>query len=123
MGVIDKIRNLCFNFLWVGKQNSSGFPWISWKSLALSKYLGGRGLKVPVLFSKALATKKVWDIIHGSGLWLKIDFQKYIYPMNKLEWIRSSVKKKKNISICWKAVLWAFDLIGLLVLAMLFVLV
>ena len=32
--------------------------------------------------------------------------------MNILEWIRSTIKKKKNISICWKAVLWAFDLIG-----------
>ena len=32
--------------------------------------------------------------------------------MNKLDWIRSTVKKKKNISICWKAVLWAFVLIG-----------
>ena len=32
--------------------------------------------------------------------------------MNIIEWIRSPVKKKKNISICWKAVLWAFDIIG-----------
>ena len=32
--------------------------------------------------------------------------------MNILEWIRSNTKKKKNISICWKVVLWAFDLIG-----------
>jgi len=112
MGVIDKIRKLCFNFLWAGKQNSSGVPWISWKLLALPKSLGGWGLKVPVLFAKALAAKNVWNIIHGSGLWVKIATQKYIYPMNILEWIRSNAKKKKNISICWKAVLWAFDLIG-----------
>ena len=32
--------------------------------------------------------------------------------MNILEWIRSPVKKKKNISIVWKAVLWDFDIIG-----------
>ena len=32
--------------------------------------------------------------------------------VNILEWIRSISKKKKNISICWKTVLWAFDLIG-----------
>ena len=57
MGVIDKIRKLCFNFLWAGKQNSSVLPWISWKLLALPKYLGGWGLKVPVLFAKALAAK------------------------------------------------------------------
>ena len=32
--------------------------------------------------------------------------------MSILEWIISSDKKKKNISICWKAILWAFDIIG-----------
>ena len=32
--------------------------------------------------------------------------------MTILDWIRSTDKKKKNISICWKSVLWAFDLIG-----------
>ena len=92
MGVIDKIIKLCFNFLWAGKQNSSGLPWISWKFLAMPKSMGGWGLKVPVLFAKALAAKKVWNIIHGSGLWVKIAIQKYIYPMNILEWIRSTVK-------------------------------
>ena len=29
-----------------------------------------------------------------------------------LNWIRVSVKKKRDISICWKVVLWSFDLIG-----------
>ena len=32
--------------------------------------------------------------------------------MSILDWTRVSDKKKKNISICWKAVLWAFDIIG-----------
>ena len=78
----------------------------------MPKSLGGWGLKVPNLFAKALAAKKVWDVIHGLGLWVKIAIQKYFYPMTILDWIRSNVKKKKNISICWKAALWAFDLIG-----------
>ena len=74
--------------------------------------MGGWGLKDPVVFAKALAAKNVWNTIHGSGLWVKIAYQKYIYPMNIIEWIRSPIKKKKNISICWKVVLWAFDIIG-----------
>ena len=61
---------------------------------------------------RLLQQKNVWNIIHGTGLWVKIAFQKYIHPLNILEWIRSPVKKKKNISICRKAVLWAFDIIG-----------
>ena len=40
---------------------------MSWKFLSMPKSMGGWGLKVPNLFAKALAAKKVWDIIHGSG--------------------------------------------------------
>ena len=32
--------------------------------------------------------------------------------MSILDWIRVFDKKKTNISICWKVVLWAFDIIG-----------
>ena len=71
-------RKLCFKFLWSGKLNSSGIPWTSWKSLANPKSSGGWGLKVPIVFSKSLAAKNVWNVIQGSGLWVKIAFQKYI---------------------------------------------
>ena len=111
MGIIDKIRKLCFKFLWSGKHNSYGLPWTSWKILANPKSLGGWGLKFPIVFAKALAAKNVWNIIHGTGLWVKIVVQEYIHPLNILEWIRSPDKNKKNISICWKDVLWAFDII------------
>ena len=74
LGIIEKIRNLCFKFLWSDKQNSHGLPWTSWKLLANPKSLGGWGLKVLVVFAKALATKNVWNIIHGTGLGVKIVF-------------------------------------------------
>ena len=51
-------------------------------------------------------------MITGLGHWVQIAVQKYVHPMAILDWIRVSDKKKKNISICWKAVLWAFDIIG-----------
>ena len=35
-----------------------------------------------------------------------------MYPLSLLEWIRSSVKHKRSMSICWKVVLWSFDIIG-----------
>ena len=112
MGIIEKIRKLCFKFLWSGNQNSYGLPWTSWKILANPKSLGGWGLKVHVVFAKALAAKNVWNIIHGSGLWVKIVVPKYIHPMTILDWIRSPIKLKICMSICWKVVLWAFDIIG-----------
>ena len=113
MGIIEKIRKLCFKFLWSGSCGSSfGLPWTSWKVLANPKFMGQWGLKVPSLFSKALASKSVWNIIHGTWLWVQIVIHKYIRPLTVLDWIRDKDKKKSCISICWKSVLWSFNLIG-----------
>ena len=112
VGILEKIRKICFKFLWSCNKDSSSLPWSSWKVLANPKSLGGWGLKNPALFAKSLAAKNVWNLINGSGLWVEIAYQKYIYPLTLLDWIRVTVKKKKGISICWKDVLWSFDLIG-----------
>ena len=58
-GIIEKICKFCFKFLWSGKLNSSGIPWTSWNILANPKSSGGWGLKVPIVFAKALAAKNV----------------------------------------------------------------
>ena len=64
MGVIEKIRKICFKFLWAGNIDSSyGLPWTSWKFLANPKFLGGWGLKILALFAKALAAKSVWNLL------------------------------------------------------------
>ena len=112
MGIIEKIKKFCFKFLWSGNNDSSGAPWASWKTLACLKFLGGWGLKIRAVFAKALAAKSVWNVIQGSGLWVQIVVPKYVYPFSLLEWIRSSVKHKRSMSICWKVVLWSFDIIG-----------
>ena len=92
VGILEKIRKLCFKFLWAGNKDSVGLLWTSWKSLACPKFLGGWGLKIPSFFAKALAAKNVWKVINGKGLWVQIVVQKYIYPMSLLDWIRSTVK-------------------------------
>ena len=112
VGILERIRKICFKFLWSGNNEASGLPWSSWKVLANPKSLGGWGLKIPALFAKSLAAKSVWNLINGTGLWVQIAIQKYISRLTLLDWIRVDVKKKKGISICWKAALWSFDLIG-----------
>ena len=111
MGVIEKIKKIFFNFLWASN-DLSGLPWTSWRYLANPKFPGGWGLKIPILFAKALASKSAWNIIHGTEVWVQIAIQKYIRPLSLLDWIRSSVKQKRRISTCWKVVLWYFDLNG-----------
>ena len=106
VGIIEKIRKLCFKFLWSGSyETTSRLPWASQKVLANPKFLGGWGMKVHALFAKALAAKSVWNIIHGSGLWVQIVIQKYIRPLSLLDLTKVKEKKKKGISICWKSVL------------------
>ena len=113
VGIIEKIRKMCFKFLWSGSCGSKvSLPWTSWKVLANPKSMGGWGLKFPSLFAKSLAAKSVWNIIHGTRLEVQVVIHKYIRPLTVLDWIRDKDKKKSGISICWKSVLWFFNLIG-----------
>ena len=59
-GILEKIRRLCFYFLWSGSQVKKMMPWVRWERLALPKALGGWGLKNIFYFSKALAAKASW---------------------------------------------------------------
>ena len=100
VGIIEKICKLCFKFLWSGNCESKvSLPWTSWKVLANPKSMGGWGLKVPSLFAKALVAKSVWNIIHGSGLWVQIILQKYVRPLTLLDWIRENDDKKSGLNL------------------------
>ena len=95
VGVIEKVRKICFKFLWSGNSEfSSGFPWTSWKVLANPKFLGGWGLKVPALFAKELAAKVsrilFMDRYYGLILLYINILGLYIY------WIGSEPMKKRK---------------------------
>ena len=81
VGILEKIGNLCFIFLWSIRKDHKGLSWIEWKALALPKKYGGWGLKILVLFARALTTKSVWKLIQCTDLWVHIVVQKYIHPM------------------------------------------
>jgi hypothetical protein len=44
-GILEKIRRICFKFLWEGSKDQYVFPWVNWEELAAPKILGGWGLK------------------------------------------------------------------------------
>ena len=75
--------------------------------------MGGWGLKVPIIFAKALVAKNVWNIIHGSRLWVKMVVQKYIHPLNILEWIRSPNKRKRIFQYVGKLFFGLLTLLGI----------
>ena len=96
-GILEKIRKLCFSFLWRGSQAKKTMPWVRWERLALPKALGGWGLKNIFNFSKDLATK-VWN--------------KYIAPMYLLDWIRNPGRRGRcSYSCIWKAIMASINVI------------
>ena len=99
--VIEKIRKTCFKFFWSSFSNKKIMAWVKWHSLDLPKKHGGRGFKIPALFSNALAAKSVWNLIASDGLWVRIVTIKYIYPLSALYWIRKENKSRSTISLCW----------------------
>ena len=74
--------------------------------------MGGWGLKDLNFFSKESVGKRIWRILKGEGLWPMVVINKYISPLSVEEWFRSRDKNYMNMSIMWKAILHAFDLIG-----------
>jgi len=110
-GILEKIRRLCFRFLWSGKKVEEVTPWARWKKIAISKGLGGWGLKNIFLFSQALAAKGGWRLIKTDSLWTRVIKHKYLTNISIEDWIRSPRKSHKGGSVIWKAVVKAFPLI------------
>jgi len=86
--------------------------WVRWDCIVLPKSLGGWGLKNMFLFSKALAGKVAWRLISTNSLWTRVLQHKYIAPLSMLDWIRTEDKKRSRVSIIWKAILQAFEVIS-----------
>lgn len=106
------MRKSCFPFLWSGKKEADGIPLVKWSKLAMPKELGGCGIKNLVRFSKALAAKILWRLIHNQMFWGKVMVSKYMDGSTFEEWFRRPRKSVSNSSLVWKALVDAFPLIG-----------
>ena len=109
-GILERIRRICFRFLWSGKREDQTTPWVNWKRIAVPKGLGGWGLKDIFLFSKALAAKGGWRLLKSNSLWSRVIKQKYLPNVSLLEWIRNPRKTHLGGSVIWKAIVKSFHL-------------
>ena len=110
-GILERIRKICFRFLWSGKKEEQTTPWVNWKRIAKPKGLGGWGLKDIFLFSKALAAKGGWRLVKTSSLWTRVIKKKYIPHESLIDWIRNPRKTHSGGSVIWKAIVNSFSLI------------
>eukprot|EP00253_Pinus_taeda_P008342 PITA_08342 len=110
-GVLEKIRRICYRFLWAGSKESSVLPWVAWDKLARPKEWGGWGLKRLPEFSLSLVAKSGWRLISLENLWTSVVKRKYIDRVSLEDWIRSQEKIKMNVSVIRKATVEAFSVI------------
>ncbi|XP_074306408.1 uncharacterized protein LOC141641652 [Silene latifolia] len=72
MGVIDRIKALCRNFLWEGGEGYSKAPLVAWSTLFKGKEYGGLGLIYTKLWNVAAVGKIVWWIAKKKDhLWIQ----------------------------------------------------
>ena len=110
-GILERIRRICFRFLWSGKKEDQTTPWVNWRRIAVPKGLGGWGLKDIFLFSKALAAKGGWRLVKSSSLWMRVIIQKYLPGERLVDWIRNPRKSHTGGSVIWKVIVKSFNLI------------
>jgi len=110
-GILEKIRSICFNFLWSGKQEKTVMPWARWEHIALPESLGGWGLKNIFQFSKALVEKVGWRLLSTTSLWIEVVWHKYIAPTSLFDWIKALGRRESGIFVIWKAILASLDVI------------
>ena len=110
-GVLDRIRQICFSFLWQGKKEEYSRSWVKWEKIATPKAMEGHGLKNVHIFSTALAEKFGWRLLSTTSLWTEVITKKYIALDSLIEWVRRPQKSHKGGSIFWKAILKSLHLI------------
>ncbi|XP_020262542.1 uncharacterized protein LOC109838519 [Asparagus officinalis] len=80
---VDKIRK---NFLWTGKNISRPFKCLAnWKTVCLSKFEGGLGVKDLKIFNNALLSKWLWKCLDRDSLTRTLLHQLYIRRDSQLQ--------------------------------------
>ena len=77
--VIEKLTQICRNFLWGGSADYSTTPKVAWHSVCLDKKYGGLGIKDLAAWNKALIAKQVWAVAQKKDLlWVKWVHGRYL---------------------------------------------
>ncbi|XP_020266417.1 uncharacterized protein LOC109841906 [Asparagus officinalis] len=101
---VDKIRK---NFLWTGKNISKPFKClVNWKTVCLSKYEGGLGVKDLKLFNNALLSKWLWKCLDRDSLIGTFLHHLYIRKDSQLQ----STSCSSSYSMFWNDIISIKDL-------------
>ncbi|XP_021760245.1 uncharacterized protein LOC110725081 [Chenopodium quinoa] len=98
--VIQRINQLCRDFLWCGSAILSKAPPIAWANVCMEKKFGGLGIRDCESWNKAALGKYIWQIAKKKdSLWVK--WVHNVYIKNQDWW---SYKPKKADGWAWKKI-------------------
>jgi hypothetical protein len=109
--VLSKIRQMIYDFLWMGGRKDHGIHLCNWFQIAKPKSLGGWGLKNPFLFNRALATNSLWRVLMEDGIWHRVIKDKYLPYTSVATWLRSALVTQPLASQFWKRLMKSLPLI------------
>jgi hypothetical protein len=111
VSVLNKIRQLIFNFLWSGCSEKQHLHLCSWEIIAKPKLLGGWGLRNIFLFNRALAANSLWRVLMKDGIWHRVIKDKYLPYCSVSTWFRTTTNRSISASQTWKNLLKSLHLI------------
>ena len=63
-GILEKIRKVCFKFLWSRREENEGIPQVKWNIIPRPKEEGGWGPKNIHLLNISLEFKSFWRVLN-----------------------------------------------------------
>jgi hypothetical protein len=100
--VLHKIRNLSFNFLWLGCTTSHRLHLGSWDVLANPKQKVGWGLRNILFFNLALSTNTLWCVLTNTGIWHTFIMDKFLPLCFDVAWLILSPSISRSASYTWR---------------------
>jgi hypothetical protein len=100
--VLNKIRQLIFEFLWSGGGSTQHYHLCGWEVISKPKSYGGWGLRNLFHFNLALAANSLWRVLTKQGIWHKVIKDKYLPYTSVTTWLRSATTTQPSASQTWK---------------------
>jgi hypothetical protein len=100
--VLDKLRNITFNFLWLGNKDQHKLHLCNWETLASPKNKGGWGFRNIFNFNKALAVNSLWNALTKNCIWTSVIKDKCLSYTSVASWLCTGSTHTRAVSHTWR---------------------
>jgi hypothetical protein len=111
MSVLNRIRQLMFNFLWSGSSVKQHIHLCKWEIIAKPKIFGGWGIRNIYLFNRSLVENTLWRVLMKDDIWHRVIKDKYLPYSSVFTWLRSTTQRTTNASQTWRNLVKSINVI------------